>query len=335
MKIIVLLACGAYILGADLSRAETDLRSREAAAGVPERRDFTPAARIKTMLEPFNCEDNIVFKIVPGPDGKEEKLEFLFIKPKAKKFAKMPLVIYTHGGGWANGDRYMALWPNAVKAVTQLGENGIAVALIEYRTTRKGVSTAYDCVVDCKDAARYFTADAARFGIDPERLAVWGGSAGGHLCLMTALGSDDKFPGDPAFKGVVPKFRAVCSWFPATTFLDPAVLKGSNFELPGRWAVFLGGASDEKKELAKILSPVEYLKPDSVPVLLIHGDQDKVLPLTGSTYMLQRAKQAGAPVELLVVKGAGHGFAGTNITPSLDEVQARTADFLTRHLLEP
>ena len=335
MKIIVLLACGTFILGAGLSHAEADLRSREAAAGVPERRDFTPATRIKTMLEPFTCEDNIVFKYVSGPGGKEEKLELLFIKPKVKKFSKAPLVIYTHGGGWSNCDRYLALWPNAVKAVTQLGENGIAVASVEYRTTRKGISTAYDCVVDCKDAARYFTANAERFGIDPERIAVWGGSAGGHLCLMTALGTDDKFPGDPAFKGVAPKFRAVCSWFPATTFLDPAVLKGSNFELPGRWVVFLGGAYDEKKELAKILSPVEYLKPDSVPVLLIHGDQDKVLPLTGSTYMLERAKQAGAPVELLVVKGADHGFAGTNITPSLDEVQARTADFLTRHLLEP
>lgn len=336
-----------YLLASLLALASCGHLAKAAEAEAPtvpksERKQLTPqqeAARQKATqakLAEFNYEDHLLYKTVKSPQGGEEKLEFTLFKPKVKPAGKLPLVVYTHGGGWANLDRFVILWPNATKALHYLTDHGIAVASVEYRLTRRGISTAYDCVVDCKDAARYLVANAERFGIDPERIGTWGGSAGGHLCLMTALAPNDKFIGDTALKGIDPKFRCVCSWFPATSFLNLESLKGSNFDRPQRFVPMLGGDYEEHKDLAKLLSPAEYVKPDGIPVLLIHGDKDRVLPLSSSQFMLDAAKRAGDQnVQLQIVKGADHGFGGEKIEPSLDEVQRMTGEFLAKHLSKP
>jgi dipeptidyl aminopeptidase/acylaminoacyl peptidase len=152
---------------------------------------------------------------------------------------------------------------------------------------------------------------------------------------MTALAPDELFAGSSELQGFAPRFRGVVSYFPATTFIVPEVLAGSNFENPNRFATFLGGPYDQNKELAKQLSPVEYLSPDGPPVLLLHGDKDEVLSLRNSTYMMEVAKQTGADVQLVTVTNGMHGFkgfAGQAVQPSTPEINRIAADFIIKNL---
>lgn len=288
-----------------------------------------PKVKNLKVLKEFNYKDSIIYKTVNG-----QALVFILFMPKVKKYTKMPVMLYTHGGGWGKGDRYNILQRDFIETLKILNENGIACASIEYRLTRVGISTAYDCVVDCKDAGRYLVKNAKQYGFDPEKIGIWGGSAGGHLSLMTALGNAKDFRGDTGLNSFDPVYKCVSSYFPLTTFLNPEVLEGSNFANPNRFIPMLGGLLEVKRDVAKLLSPAEYVTKNTLPILLLHGDDDKILNIKNSLYMLEVAKEKGAPVEMLTVKGGGHSFRGDNIEPSMLEINKISAAFIMKHLLK-
>ncbi|MCX6326138.1 MAG: alpha/beta hydrolase [Bacteroidia bacterium] len=296
--------------------------------GILFSQNINNADRYEKILEQFKCERNIVYKTVNG-----ENLDMILFLPGEKKYEKAPVMIYTHGGGWGKGDKYSVLNQVFLGTLKTLTENGIACAAIEYRLTRPDTSTVFDCVVDCKDAARFLIKNAMKYGLDPSYMGVWGGSAGGHLSLMTALGHNEDFMGDPELKSFDPHFKCVASYFPLTSFMHSELLKGSNFENPQRLIPMFGGLFDEKKELARLVSPAEYLTKNSPPILLLHGDSDEVLPYSLSTYFISVAKQNGADAKLITVKGAGHSFKGENISPSMSEINLMSADFILSHLV--
>lgn len=277
----------------------------------------------------YNCKTGIVYKTVHG-----ESLDMAILFPVAKKYQKTPLMIYTHGGGWSKGDKTIVFKPIFRGTLDMLLENGIACATIEYRLRRDGISTVYDCVVDCKDAARFLVKHADKYGLDPERVGVWGGSAGGHLSLLTALAPEELFPGDPELSGFVPTYRCVASYFPATTLMVPEVLVGSVFERPSLFPSFLGGPYEENMELARRLSPAEHLNSSSPSILLLHGDKDPVLPYQNSVYMMEVAKKCGADVELLTVTNGLHSFKGENIHPAIDEINQAAGKFIINKILD-
>lgn len=281
-------------------------------------------------MAPYNVRTNIFYKIAGG-----QWLQMLLVMPSVQVYERAPVMIYTHGGGWGSGDRFKMFNTTTAETLQILSSNGIACASIEYRLVQEGISTAYDCVVDCKDAARFLVKHADEFGIDPDRIGTWGGSAGGHLCLMTALAPDSEFPGDSNLTGIEPEFRCVASYFPATTFVDTNVLVGSNFESPSRFISFLGGPYDENMDLVELLSPAEHLTPTSPPVLLLHGTADTVLPYTNSVYMAGVAQNVGADVSLLTVTNGEHGLSGVDLSPTLSEVNRLAAEYIMEKLLAP
>jgi acetyl esterase/lipase len=284
------------------------------------------------QMAAYNCRTNIFYKMVNG-----KWLGMFLIMPTVQKYERAPVMLYTHGGGWGGGDPFSVFGPNFAEALKILSSNGIACAAIEYRLTELGVSTAYDCVVDCKDAARFLVKNAADLGIDPDRIGIWGSSAGGHLSLMTGLAPEADFPGAPELAGIEPGFRCIASYFPATTFLVPEVLVGSNFESPSRFVSFLGGSYEENMDLVALLSPTEHLTAASPPVLLLHGDKDQVLPYTNSTYMIGVAEDVGANVQLLTVTNGLHGFApfdASGIQPTMSEINRTAAEFIIKNLSE-
>lgn len=287
------------------------------------------ALRNEKLLDQFNYKNEIIYKTVNG-----EKLDLILFLPKVKKYGKTPVMLYTHGGGWAKGDKYNILQPAFFETLKILTDSGIACASIEYRLTRLDTSTAFDCVVDCKDAGRFLVKNADKYGLDAMKIGLWGGSAGGHLSLMTALGIPKNFPGEADLKNFDPAYKCVASYFPLTTFLEPEVLKGSNFANPKRFIPMPGGLLEEKRDTAKLISPVEYLKKSSPPILLLHGNNDKVLSINNSLYMMEVAKEKGAPVEMLTVEAAGHSFQGENIKPSMSEINKISAKFIMKHLLK-
>jgi acetyl esterase/lipase len=262
-------------------------------------------------LKQFKYESNIIYKTVNGED-----LDMVLFLPKVKKYTKTPVMLFTHGGGFSSGDKYKILLPSFAETLKILTENGVACATIEYRLVRPGTSTKYDCVVDCKDAGRFLVKNAEKYGLDPKKMGTWGGSAGGNLCLLTALASNDKFLGDPSLKNFDADYKFVVAYFPTTNYLTPAGI------------AHLGG------ETAKLLSPITYLKKNSPPILLIHGDADKAVPIQQSYYLLEASQKIGARVEMLTVKGAGHSLKGINIQPSMSEVNSISAQFMMNQLLK-
>ena len=186
--------------------------------------------------------------------------------------------------------------------------------------------------MDCKDAARFLVKNAEAYNLDPDRYGAWGGSAGGHLCLMTALGKDEDFLGEPKLANLTLDFKCVASYFPLTSLINPDVLAGSKFEDPSVLHHVLDGTFAEKPELARLLSPVEYLTKTSPPILLLHGEKDSTLSIKNSLHMMEIAKQKEADVKLLTVKNAGHSFHGKRISPSMEEINETSAKFMISRL---
>lgn len=283
----------------------------------------------KEKLDAFEVERDIVFKKVGG-----KKLAFDYFKAQNLKAGeKASWMLFVHGGGWRGGNKYNILRSAYSGTLKSLTEKGVACFTIEYRLTRNH-TTAFDSVVDCKDAARFLLKNAANYNLDPERYGVWGGSAGGHLSLMTALGHDEDFPGEPSLQKFPLQFQCVASYYPLTSLVNPELLVGSKFEDPEVLRHVLDGLFSEKPELARLLSPVEYLTKKTPPILLLHGEKDATLSIKNSLHMIEVAKKKNADVKLLTVKNAGHSFGGKNISPTMDEINKRSAQFILSKLTE-
>ncbi len=166
-------------------------------------------------------------------------------------------------------------------------------------------------------AVRYVRANAAKYGVAPNKIGIFGGSAGGHLSLMSAVLGDDGKPDatDPVEK-VSSKPNAIVAFFPPTDMV--------NFGSPGRmpfkepkYLVFTGAfpvkpdaTAAELTTVAKALSPIYGVTPSFPPTLLIHGDKDDLVPLEQSQKMDEALGKAGVDHKLIVVPGGGHGSPG-------------------------
>jgi acetyl esterase/lipase len=287
----------------------------------------TAAPRLPTDLKVVK---DIVFKQVG-----EKKLDLLLFQPLEQKFARAPLVVYIHGGGWGGGEKFKVLRQDIVGVVRELNRQGVACASIEYRLADGGEAKAIDCVADCKDAVRFLVKNAEQYGLDPQRIGTFGSSAGGHLTLVTALGDDRDYPCDPALAGPSGRIRCVAAYYPLVSFVDTNLMKGSNFERPQRMLPLLGGLLEEKRALALKLSPLELLRSNSPAIFLAHGDADVVLSFHNSTAMRDAAQTKRVPVECVISKGAGHGFGGEAIDPTIAEINRRTVAFFLEHLGKP
>jgi acetyl esterase/lipase len=177
---------------------------------------------------------------------------------------------------------------------------------------------------DMHRATRYIRAHAKDFGIDPNRIGVTGGSAGGHLSLMQGVGGKD---GDPKAKDAVDRessrVQAVGCFFPPTDFLNwgekgkvmlgthPSVPVGGAFafyEQDKKTLILVPVTDEEKrKEIGKKLSPIYHADSHSPPTLIIHGDKDPLVPLEQAERMIARLKDAGVPAELDIKVGGDHG----------------------------
>ncbi|WP_066219960.1 alpha/beta hydrolase fold domain-containing protein [Formosa haliotis] len=284
-------------------------------------------AKEQDILDTFLHKEKLVYKTV---DGKDLSMTIFYPNPE-QMAAKNPWMMYVHGGGWAGGSPYNILKKATLETLRSLLDQGVICMAIEYRLA-KGETNAYDAVVDAKDATRFLLKHAKQYKLDEKQYGIWGGSAGGHLSLVTALGDNADFKGDQELTKFNPKFKCVVSYFPFTSCVNPDLRPGSIFEDGKLFERLLGAPLAEKPELAKLLSPTELLKKNSPPILLIHGDKDTVLPIINSTYMVEVGKEKGADVELLTIKNAAHSFHGEGISPSITELNNYATAFVLEHL---
>jgi acetyl esterase/lipase len=178
---------------------------------------------------------------------------------------------------------------------------------------RPGSKTRYTAAEmdrNVKSAIRYVKAHAGEYRIDPARLGLMGGSAGGHLATLAALTPE---PGKSNVGDVIDRndtsVRAVGAFFPPTDFLDWDGDKSIRLEVLGP-LLFNGGvrgqSPEEIREAARAISPMHRVKKPTVPFLLIHGDADKVVPLSQSKKLVEAITKAGGSAELIIKPGGGH-----------------------------
>ncbi|MEK7467826.1 MAG: alpha/beta hydrolase [Planctomycetota bacterium] len=266
-------------------------------------------------------EDVEVKRDVEYGVAKDVSLRLDVYKPKTPPQGLMPAVVWIHGGGWRGGDKNNA--SNAIAAA----KRGFFAVSINYRLSGQAVFPA--AIEDCKGAIRWVRANAKEHGVDPDRIGVWGSSAGGHLALLAGCADESAgLEGKSGYAKVSSRVQAVCSWFGPADF----TIVGSVSRDPV--ALFLGGTKAEKEEAYKLASPVTHASKDDPPVLMIHGDQDTTVKVEQSEVMLKALKGVGAPAELVVVKGAGHGWKaeGKSFEPGAAEILEMSLKFLEEKL---
>jgi acetyl esterase/lipase len=259
--------------------------------------------------------------IVAEPEGFRPLTLDLFRPADAATGA--PLVIWIHGGAWRFGTNKHELPANAGERILAAG---YALATITYRLS--GEATFPAQLHDVKAAVRWLRHCSAELGLDPARFAVWGESAGGHLASMLALTA-----GHEAFGGVDDEVQAGIVWYGPSNLLTmaeqnhPQGIQDHNApESPE--SRLIGGPVQLLPTESAAASPVSYVAASAPPLLLVHGDDDRVVPEGQSRELHERLTEVGADVELEIVPGADHGFAGGDV----DQLVGDGLDFLRRKL---
>jgi acetyl esterase/lipase len=257
-----------------------------------------------------------------GTTNPKQTLDLLLPR---ERHEKLPLIVFIHGGAWIAGDKQ-----KGYVFITPLVRSGrYAAATINYRLSDEAIWPAQ--IHDCKAAIRWLRGNAAEFGIDPDRVAVWGTSAGGHLVAMLGVSG-----GDAILEGSLGRFTnessrvsCVVDFFGPTDFFEiPKYTNILHYGTAGALdSRLLGGTVFEKPDAARSASPIMYDLKQSPPFFIAHGTKDRVVPFSQSEIFFEALKKAGTatPPIFIHVVGAGHGF-------NIPEVNARVGQFLDLHL---
>ena len=262
-------------------------------------------------------ERNVVY----GQAGGKELLLDIFLPPSAEGLR--PVAVSLHGGGWSYGAKWNG---QGLLATSELLKRGYVFVSINYRLAPRHKFPAQ--IEDAKCAIRFLRAHAAQYQLDSDRIAALGSSAGGHLAAL--LGTTDTsagFEGGGGWTNESSRVQAVVDMFGPADLLYGVQHKET-------WAILANEVFGSKtsEEILRRASPVTYVSKDDPPFLLLHGDHDSLVPLVQSELMEAALRKAGVPVELIVVKNAGHCFipAGRPPSPTDAEIGKLIADFLDR-----
>lgn len=237
-----------------------------------------------------------------------------------------PVAMMVHGGGWVAGDAGPAGRPDPVEAA--MAAHGFFVASINYRLAPHYQWPAQ--IEDAKCAVRFLRSTARRLGIDPGRIGVWGGSAGGHLVSLLGLaGPSAGFDRGP-YPGVSSSVQAVVDEW------GPADLTGTDWGPAAAHVIsqVFGEAPGQSSPALAAASPVTYIAANDPPFLIIQGAQDTTVPASQSQEFAAKLQAAGVSEKLVMVQNAGHGLrpSGGTPNPSVRTVNQLIVDFLVQQL---
>ena len=216
---------------------------------------------------------------------------------------KKPTLLYIHGGGMVEGSKD----ERALNVLPYVYRDWVVIS-INYRLAQDAKAPA--AVDDCLAALDWVHANAEQYDIDPERIVVSGGSAGGLLSLLTGmLKEGDILCGGQLRVGENKNVAAIVNWYGVTDFsINPA---------PIHWF----GENVDIEEYARTLSPINYVRNGGVPVITIHGTEDAAVPYEQAVRMHQKLKKVGTKERLLTIKGRKHGeFSPEELTRIYQEI---------------
>ncbi|RYD35744.1 MAG: alpha/beta hydrolase [Verrucomicrobiaceae bacterium] len=275
----------------------------------------TAAALLVSLCPAVMAGDIRIQKDLPFlGDGRTEKMDAYL--PAEDRFPGAdPVVIWIHGGGWVGGSKSAKRELNVCRT---LAENGYAAFSIDYHVADKEAGPE-DApwprnIHDCKTALRFIRQEAARFGIDPARVAVSGGSAGAHLALCLGLTADDA---ELNKGGLYMDQRNDITCI--IDFYGPTEIDAK------RAPRFAGKTAEETAENIRKGSPVAMVRKDSPPILVVHGTKDALCDISHSRALVEKMKAAGARYEYVEVEGGVHSF---DLQPKQQDLRPVVLGFL-------
>jgi acetyl esterase/lipase len=236
-----------------------------------------------------------------------------------------PLIIWIHGGAWLGGSK------DGGNPAMRFLTKGYAVAAINYRFSQHAIFPAQ--IEDCKAAIRWLRANAKKYHLDPDHFGAWGASAGGHLVALLGTSGDAKdLEGDGGNKDVSSRVQAVCDWFGPTDFskeaeqaLPTSKIDRTKPDCPE--AKLIGGPLAEHPDRVKRANPITHINKSCPPFLIVHGEQDDIVPVGQSRILHDALKNAGIESTLIAVPDASHG-PGIGTPEQMRQIAA----FFDKHL---
>ena len=274
-------------------------------------------------------DDTVQSTLVPDqPDityctieGISQKLDFYF--PKTSGAQPVPLVVFVHGGSFTGGNKRGGT--SLVTDIPVMVARGYAVASVNYRLAPQHRFPAP--LADVKCSIRYLRANAAKFNIDPTKIAIWGASAGGNLAALVGLtGPSAEFDTGPLLDQSS-RVSAVVDLF------GPTDLTASDFNWLQSFLLYRAmGTTSQQDAILTAANPVNYVSKHAPPFLILHGEQDNAVPASQSRLFYERLKAANLDATLVMVKNANHEFKPTGgpIDPSRTVISQLVADFFDR-----
>jgi acetyl esterase/lipase len=256
----------------------------------------SPIPAAVERMERYRITPNITYLTASGYDNKLDVYQFQTPTPNAT-------LIYIHGGGWAGGPS-KEQYQHWFLPFLHMGWN---VVNVEYRSS--AIALAPAAVEDCLCALRWVYKNAKQYNIDTTRLVTMGHSAGGHLALTTGMipasaELDRQCPGPEDLK-----VAAIVNWYGITDVAD--IIDGPNTKT---YAVKWLSSLPNRREIAKRVSPLTYLRPGLPPAITIHGDADPTVPYAHANQLHDGLNKAKVSNELVTVKGGKHGSFGVKPT---------------------
>lgn len=251
-----------------------------------------------------------------NPD--DQHLQLDLARPESGE-GPFPAVLCIHGGGFRAGTR-----EGYDDLVKRLAARGYVAVTVTYR-----LAPAYQfpaAIYDCKAAVRWLRANAAAYHIDPERIGVTGGSAGGHLAQFLAVtGGVAQFEGDGGNPDQSSRVACVVNVYGPS---DLTKSYEASVDAAEVLPLFLGGNVEQERQRHIVASPLYWVTPEAAPTLCIHGTLDKYVAHVQAEWIVERLTAAGVEAELLTLEGAGHGFKGADA----ERADAALFAFFDRHL---
>lgn len=290
-----------------LPPARAVLRAQEAASTVPASK---PAASTSPATKPARPLDALSrlgadlkpTRIIPYKKIGKRQLQLHIFEPEGLKSSdKRGCFVTFHGGGWSGGNP-TRFYPFA----DYFAKSGMIGISVQYTLISK-MTTPFDSVKDGRSAVRYLRAHAGELGIDPEKIVVSGGSAGGHVAAGTALFSGIDSETDDVNVSSIP--NAMVLYYPV---IDTSPEGYGNEKCGEKW---------------QEISPLHQVKPQTPPTLVFHGTADKTTPFNGAKLFQEAMEKSGNRCELVAHEGGKHGYLVED--PELfDEGMGKTAEFL-------
>lgn len=255
------------------------------------------------------CDEVAVKKEITYGTGGDTELKLDLAQPVGD--GPFPAIVFIHGGGWHAGNRHA--YDQQIK---EAAKRGYVAATITYRLMDVGEngperSTAEPNfpaqIHDAKAAIRWMRTNADEYNADPDRIGVTGGSAGGHLSLLVGLAdAEAELEGEGGHADQSSRVQAVVNFF------GPTEMSSCHEKSSVAWMLrlFMDGKPGEVPATYEKASPITHVSSDDPPVLTLHGDQDKLVPVEQAKKLDKAMKEAGVPHKLVILEGQGHGFGG-------------------------